>query len=102
MEANTGGAQSDQGAFKDGRSHMLATGIQELDNLLDDYCFLYGKESDVDVVKNKNGREEKPQRIMFVAIRRCQTILFFLRRRRTMDKLVYCRTWIRRIFALGL
>ncbi len=26
---------------------------QELENLLDDYCFLYGKESDVDVVKRR-------------------------------------------------
>jgi len=28
----------------------------ELDNLLDDYCFLYGKESDVDVVKNRSAK----------------------------------------------
>jgi hypothetical protein len=28
----------------------------ELDNLLDDYCFLYGKESDVDVVKRRSAK----------------------------------------------
>lgn len=29
---------------------------KELDTLLDDYCFLYGKESDVDIVKNRTAR----------------------------------------------
>jgi hypothetical protein len=29
---------------------------KELDELLDDYCFLYGKESDVDVVKKRSAR----------------------------------------------
>ena len=29
---------------------------KELDNLLDDYCFLYGKESNVDIVKQRSAR----------------------------------------------